>query len=219
MKNTVLFVLLFLGSLASANAATISNLTYEDRHTIYYTTDFGGNPVDQHVFDFAFKGYLKLRDQNKLKKDHILTIIDYSKSSSQKRLWVIDLFQRKVLFNDWTSHGKYTGSEYASSFSNVVNSKKTSIGFFVTGGTYNGKHKYSLKLHGMERGYNSNAFRRGIVIHGADYVQPNDVGRSYGCPAIRQEIKYALIDTIKDGSCVFSYYPAQAYMDKSGLLN
>jgi len=218
MKKNVLLAGLLLFAVTFIKANDNSNLSFEDRYSIYYSMDFGGNPIDQPVFDYAFKGYLKLKAENKLKKDNILTIIDYSKRSSEKRMWVLDLFQRRMLFNEWTSHGKYTGSTFATSFSNTVNSKKTSLGFFVTGATYNGKHKYSLKLHGMDVGYNHNAFKRGIVIHGANYVQPNDVGRSYGCPAIRQSVRYDLINTIKDGSAVFSYYPSQKYLNNTRYL-
>jgi len=197
---------------------------YSDRYEIYHSINFGENPVDQQVFNYAFKGYFNLLDTGKLKKDNLLSVIDYSKHSVEKRLWVMDIQKRQLLFNEWVSHGKNTGNALANKFSNTVNSKQSSIGFFVTGKTYNGKHKYSLKLHGMEPGYNSNAFKRGIVIHGADYVsndfiqRNNRLGRSYGCPAIRQEIKYDLISTIEDGSCLFSYFPAQNYFSKSSLL-
>ena len=199
-------------------------ITYSDRYNIYNSIDFKGNPVDQQVFNFAFKGYLNLKDQDKLAKDNLLSIIDYSKHSVEKRLWVFDVYSKQLLFNEWVSHGKYTGNATATKFSNIVSSKQSSLGFFTTGFTYNGKHKYSLKLYGEEPFFNSNAFKRGIVIHGADYVsesfikQHKRLGRSYGCPAVRQEIKKPLISTIKDGSCLFAYYPDENYLTKSALL-
>jgi len=154
-----------------------------------------------------------------------LSVIDYTKHSRDKRFWIIDLKKRQLLFNEWVSHGKNTGNTYASDFSNKVNSLQSSLGFFLTGHTYDGKHKYSLKLHGLEDRYNSNAFKRGIVIHGADYVSQdfidnnNRLGRSYGCPAIRQEIKYDLISTIENGSLLFSYYSSNQYLSTSQYLN
>lgn len=206
----------------ATNAKTIN---FSDRYDIYNSIDFKDNPVDQQVFNYAFKGYINLRDQNKLEKDNILSIIDYSKGSTEKRFWIFDLYSRSLLFNEWVAHGKFTGVDFATKFSNTVSSKQTSLGFFITGYTYEGKHKYSLKLYGAEPYYNSNAFKRGIVIHGADYVSQdfinrnNRLGRSFGCPAVRQEIKTSLISTIKDGSCLFSYYPSATYLNNSALLN
>ncbi len=222
MQKLIVFVgLLFF---VKPTFATL-NLSYSDRNTIYNSIDFKDNAVDQNVFNLAFKGYLKLKQNQELKKENILSIIDYSKPSTEKRLWVIDLANRNVLFNEWVAHGKNTGNLTSSKFSNTVSSKQSSLGFFITGNTYNGKHAYSLKLHGVENRFNSNAFKRGIVIHGASYVSQSFInaqgrlGRSFGCPAIRQEVKTALISTIKDGSCLFSYYPSKYYLQASSLLN
>lgn len=222
MIKTIWLSLALLFSFATLTHS--KSLTYSDRYTIYNSIDFDDNPVDQQVFNFAFKGYLNLLDQDKLVKDNLLSIIDYSKHSKDKRFWVFDLHTKSMLFNEWVSHGKFTGNATANKFSNIVNSKQSSLGFFTTGFTYNGKHKYSLKLYGEEPVFNSNAFKRGIVIHGADYVsesfinQHQRLGRSYGCPAVRQEIKNSLISTIKDGSCLFAYYPDETYLTKSSLL-
>lgn len=221
-KFSWLFAALFLFITPHSFSKT---LTFSDRYEIYNAIDFNGNPVNQQVFNYAFKGYLNLLYQNKIRKDRILSIIDYSLHSKEKRFWVFDLYNKQLLFNEWVSHGKYTGNAMASNFSNIVGSKQSSIGFFITGFTYDGKHDYSLKLYGVEPAFNSNAFKRGIVIHGADYVSKdfiqkhNRLGRSYGCPAIREEVKTSLITTIKDGSCLFSYYPSKTYLTDSKLLN
>jgi len=219
MKQLILLCTLSLCTILQLHAN--SALTYEERDNIYHSFFFHDAVLDQNVFNYAFKGYLKLKEENKLKKSQYLSVIDYSLSANQKRFWVLDMINRQVMFTEWTSHGKYSGGEFASSFSNRSGSRKSSIGFFVTGRTYDGKHKFSLKLHGMDSGYNSNAFSRGIVIHGADYVSPDFIqwnqtlGRSYGCPAVRQEVKNSLIQTIAGGSCLFSYYPSANYFNSS----
>lgn len=225
MRKPFWLCLLILFVTPFQSFSTTKSIEFSDRFDIYNSINFYNNPVDQQIFNYAFKGYLNLRDQHKLDKDNILSIIDYSQTSKNKRFWVMDLFNKQLLFNEWVSHGKYTGNELATKFSNTVSSKQSSIGFFVTGYTYDGKHKHSLKLYGVEPFYNSNAFKRGIVIHGADYVskdfidQQGRLGRSYGCPAVRQEINESLITAIKDGSCLFSYYPDETYLTKSTLLN
>ena len=222
MKIRTALVIFFV-FITSQNFAN-NNTTSSEWSNIYNSIYFGNNSLNEQAFSYAYKGFDALKEQAKLKKDNLLTVIDYSLSSRQKRMWVIDMDLRIVLFNEWVSHGKYSGQEYATNFSNRVGSKRTSLGFFVTGKTYNGKHKFSLKLHGQDAGYNTNAFQRGIVIHGADYVSPDFIavnqkaGRSYGCPAIRQDVKYNLISTIKDGSCVFAYYPSASYLNNSRFL-
>lgn len=221
MKNIFVLISLLILTFFYSNA----NLDYESRNEVYRSIDFKENPISQDVFSLALKGYETLNAIGRIKKQNILSVIDYSLHSSKKRLWVLDLTSREVLFNEWVAHGKYTGDSYATRFSNQISSKQSSLGFFVTGQTYDGKHAYSLKLHGQERNFNSNAFQRGIVIHGADYVSKdfiskyNRIGRSYGCPAIRQVVKYDLIKTIKDGSCLFAYYPSQQYLSNSSLIN
>ncbi len=208
----------------SASDFGTTNKNLEEWNSVYQSIYFGSNALSESAFKYAYNGYIKLKNAGKLRKDNILSVIDYSLSSNQKRLWVIDLNTRLVQFNEWVSHGKYSGSEFATNFSNRVGSKRTSLGFFITGKTYNGKHRYSLKLHGLDAGYNNNAFKRGIVMHGADYVSErfiydnSMIGRSYGCPAIRQAVKYDLINMIKDGSCVFAYYPSAGYLNNSRFL-
>lgn len=193
--------------------------------SIYHQIDFKEDTLDASVFYMAMSGYAKLKKENKLSKDSILVVIDYSLSSLKKRLWVINLNQKKVVLNEWVAHGKNTGGKYATRFSNKPNSKMTSIGFMVTGEVYNGKHRESLKLNGMESRYNSNVFARGVVFHGANYVKAElafsnvPMGRSYGCPAVRKEANSSLIYTINEGVCVFAYYPIPSYLARSKYVN
>ena len=153
-----------------------------------------------------------------------LTIIDYSKPSTEPRLWVLDLAKKRVLFTELVAHGKGSGELMATRFSNVEGSLASSLGLFVTGETYQGQHGYSLRLHGLERGVNDQAFDRAIVMHGAPYVGESFVkgagrlGLSWGCPALRPAITKRVIDTIKAGSLVFAYYPDEDWLAQSRYL-
>ncbi|HSK79328.1 MAG TPA: murein L,D-transpeptidase catalytic domain family protein [Thermoanaerobaculia bacterium] len=144
-------------------------------------------------------------------RDDLLTIIDYSLPSTQPRLWVLDLKKGEVLFHELVAHGQGTGDNYATRFSNVKDSKQTSLGLFLTGGTYEGGNGYSLKLKGLDRGINDRAEERHIVMHGAWYVSAEHarrqgrLGRSWGCPALSQEIARTVIDKLKGGTFVYSY--------------
>lgn len=179
----------------------------------------------RQVFDYSMKGINKLKQNGKLKNDHLVTIADFSQPSANKRLYVIDLETKRVLFNTWVAHGKNSGQEEASAFSNTPESNKSSLGFYVTLNTYNGKNGYSLQLDGVERGFNNNALQRGIVVHAADYVNENYIhsqgwiGRSQGCPAVAPELSQPIINTIKDGSCFFIYSPNEQYLHRSEILN
>lgn len=179
----------------------------------------------KQVFEDAVKGYNYLLEKKLLKNTQILTIVDYSKPSSQKRLFVIDMNNGQVLFNTLVAHGRNSGYDYATDFSNKESSHKTSLGFFVTLNTYNGGNGYSLKLQGCEKGINDKALERAIVVHGADYVterfaQNNGyLGRSHGCPAVPEKISKKIIDVIKNGSCLFLYHPTKKYTTVSKILN
>lgn len=177
------------------------------------------------VFRKALIGYYNLLEGSKLVNKNLLTVIDFSLPSDQKRLWIIDIKEKKVLFNDLVAHGKNSGNIMAESFSNVNESHMSSQGFYTTGSTYFGKHGLSLRLNGMEEEINDNAFDRAIVMHGADYVSEEFIkthgrlGRSYGCPSVSQAISKDVINTIKDKSCFFIYSPALQYDKISTLLN
>lgn len=165
-------------------------------------------------FTSALKGYYSLKEKGLIKKD-ILTIIDFSMSSNIKRLWVINVLTGDILFNSLVSHGRNTGQEYASNFSNANESFKSSLGFYATGEIYNGKHGMSLRLDGLEKGINDNARARGVVMHAADYVSEsfiknnNRLGRSQGCPAVPVALSKDIITAIKDKSCFFIYHPSR----------
>lgn len=155
----------------------------------------------------------------------ILTVIDYSLPSTQKRLWVVDLVQEKVLFTSLCAHGKYSGDNYTTSFSNQPGSLKTSLGLFLTENTYFGRDGYSLKIRGLEPGFNDKAEPRTIVIHGAPYVSEQfasalgRIGRSWGCPAVEKPLAEPIINTIKNGTLVFAYYPDSQYLHQSKFIN
>jgi len=165
-------------------------------------------------FTKALEGFYSLKAQGKITKD-VLTLVDFSLSSNTKRLWVIDLSTNTILFHSLVAHGKNTGEEFADAFSNKAESFKSSLGFYVTGEIYTGKHGKSLRLDGQERGVNDNARNRSVVMHGADYVSESFIrdhhrlGRSQGCPAIPVELTDEIIDAIKDKSCLFIYHPAR----------
>ena len=153
-----------------------------------------------------------------------LTVIDFSRPSREKRLWVFDLRQPRLVFEEWVTHGKNSGGDLASTFSNRPNCYQTSLGLFRTGATYRGKHGTSLRLEGLEPGINHNSEARGIVIHSAAYADPGVVpslgrlGRSEGCPAVRPAVAPELIRTLSRGSYVFAYYPQQDWLSLSRFL-
>lgn len=173
---------------------------------------------------YAFKGYEKLIASGKIKKSSVLTVIDFSQRSDKKRMYIIDVENQEVLINTYVSHGKNTGLKYAEKFSNTHESLQSSLGFYVTKGTYHGKHGLSLKLAGMEDKFNDNAESRAIVVHGATYIGAHRLkaafmGRSFGCPAVPQEVSAKVINLIKDGTCMFIYHPSTNYLKGSKLLN
>ncbi len=167
--------------------------------------------LSQEAFDYAVQGFQKLDEDGLLNNDSVLTIIDFDQPSYRKRLYVIDVKNFKVLFNTLVAHGRNTGKEIAQFFSNTNESHKSSLGFYITEDTYNGSKGFSLKLKGLEKGINNNAYDRAIVMHGANYVSESFInaqgyiGRSHGCPAVPVELNKPIIQTIKNGSCLFIY--------------
>ena len=167
--------------------------------------------LNKDVFDKALAGWKKLQDEVCL--NHLLSIADFSQSSNAKRLYVIDVENGRLLYQTYVAHGRNSGEEFAQSFSNKAESYKSSLGFYLTGIAYNGKHGLSLQLKGLEQGVNDQAEKRTIVIHGADYVSESFIqkfgrlGRSLGCPAVPVELCRPLIETLKGGSCFFIYSP------------
>jgi hypothetical protein len=193
----------------------------------YNLINFGKEaPLSREVFRKAYLGYLNLKDADKLNtSEALLSICDFSLSANVKRLWVIDLESHKVLFHTLVAHGQGTGDEFAVNFSNRDNSHQSSLGFYVTQETYSGDNGYSLKLNGMDRGYNDRAYDRAIVIHGAEYVCDSYIrsnqrlGRSWGCPAVPVAQAGPIINAIKNGTCLYIYYPSRTYLTSSVWLN
>lgn len=175
-------------------------------------------------FSKAFEGYNQLKSQGVVQKD-FLTIIDFSLSSNVERLWVINMLTKEVVLKSLVAHGRNSGDEFATKFSNSAESFQSSLGFYATGEVYQGKHGFSLRLDGLEYGINDNARNRAVVIHGADYVSDKfaksngRLGRSLGCPAVPYAIHKEFINTIKDKSCLFIYHPSRTYVAKSKLVS
>lgn len=153
-----------------------------------------------------------------------LAVIDYSLPSTQPRLWVFDVSRGRLLYQELVAHGRNTGERLAQRFSNVEGSKMSSLGLFQTTDTYYGSNGYSLRLRGLDAGFNDNALSRAIVMHGAPYVSEalaerlGRIGRSWGCPAVRQEVARTVIDTLKGGALLFAYYPDPKWLSESPLL-
>ncbi|MGK2863672.1 MAG: murein L,D-transpeptidase catalytic domain family protein [Chitinophagaceae bacterium] len=192
--------------------------------SVYDSLELNLSGLSRQAFDFAKIGWDKLRSDGKLDNQSVLSIVDFSQASDKKRLYVLDMENYKVLYNTWVAHGKNSGKEWASDFSNKPSSYKSSPGFYITGLTYNGSNGYSLKLDGIESGINDNAFQRAIVMHGADYVNESFInsrgyiGRSQGCPAVPVKEARPIINTIKNGACLYIHAPASKYLSRSLML-
>lgn len=177
--------------------------------------------VDYTAFEQAITGAQAIERRNK----DIITLIDFTKPSTEERLYVLDIRHKRLLFSSLVSHGKNSGGNYATSFSNKVNSYKSSLGFFVTENTYQGKNGYSLVLNGLEKGINDRAKERAIVVHGANYCSPSvavstgRLGRSFGCPALPPSLAKPIINTIKDGTLLYIYANDKEYLSQSTILS
>lgn len=181
-----------------------------------------GDKLEYPVFKQAFAGFNSLELTNK----KLLSIIDFSKPSNEKRFFIIDVENHKLLFQTLVAHGKNSGLINATRFSNRMGSHKSSLGFYRTGKSYVGKRGYSLQLEGLEKGINDNAHLRGIVIHGANYLSEryitgnnSMIGRSWGCPAVSRKLNREIIDLIKGGSCLYIYAEDEFYKERSMLTS
>ena len=182
--------------------------------------------LSNEVFQLALKGYHKLEHNGQLLNTDILTIVDFSQSSKNKRFYVIDLKNKVLLFNTYVAHGRNTGEEFAKYFSNIAGSCKSSLGFFVTKNHATGASVgLSLIIDGVEKGFNDNALKREIIMHGAAYATENFIkrtgrlGRSFGCPSLPPELIKPVIETIEKGTCLFIYHRDDYYISHSSLLN
>ncbi|WP_255474172.1 murein L,D-transpeptidase catalytic domain family protein [Pontibacter qinzhouensis] len=177
---------------------------------VYDEAKLNKTGLSLEVFKKAIIGYQNFKQHNMLAPaKSIITVIDFTKNSSDKRLWIIDLKSKKVLFNTLVAHGRNSGEQKAMQFSNEFNSFKSSMGFYITDQTYFGKHGLSLRLSGMDENFNTNAKERAIVVHGADYVsesfikQYGRLGRSLGCPALPTAVTKEVVELIKDNTCLY----------------
>lgn len=192
---------------------------------LYSELNLGNLGLSQDAFDYAVQGYEYLKQKNKLSNSDVLTIIDFTKPSSEKRLFVIDVDDHKLLFNTYVAHGQGTGEAYAKRFSNTPDSHQSSLGFYVTSETYIGGKGFSMRLSGQERGINDLAESRSIVMHGAPYVSEGFIrsrgflGRSFGCPALPESLTKPIIQQIKNGSCLFIYANDNSYLKNSKIIN
>lgn len=229
--NIVLFNILVLfyaitGLSLTGNEPAVTGKETPEQQIVYneLKTMNSTDVPSYEVFELAYRGYSNLMKKQAFSKN-ILSIADFSKPSTEKRLWVIDMNTRKILYNDFVAHGRNSGENFAGKFSNTPNSNMSSLGFYITGETYSGKHGLSLYLNGQDPQFNDKARERAIVIHGADYVSPEYIqkygrlGRSFGCPALSMESYRSIIGTIEQGSCLFIYYPDKEFIKKSMWLN
>lgn len=191
---------------------------YNELNAAQYTLSFT-------AFRYAYIGYQTMKKQHRLNNKELFSIIDFTKDCNSKRFYTIDLEKMKIVYYTYVAHGKKSGERMATSFSDAVESNKSSIGFYITGNTYNGGNGYSLILHGDEKGYNSNLAKRSVVVHAADYANEDYIarngrmGRSLGCPALPENIYKQVIETIKEKTMIFAYYNDAKYLKTSKYLN
>jgi hypothetical protein len=219
-KSKILETNFFSTHKIELNTISINLIGSKVERTLYNNLLLDSKELSESIFLLAYRGFEKLNAQGKLNTDSILTIIDYSKSSREKRMFVVDLKSQTILFHTVVAHGRNSGQEFAKEFSNNMNSHQTSLGFYITGSTYAGSNGYSLHLKGIEAGINDKALARAIVIHGADYANESTIfargylGRSYGCPALPTKINKKIIDKIKGGECCVCLLPRQKIFEK-----
>ena len=189
--------------------------------TVYQTANLQQYGLDMAVFQKALTGYINLKTANKLpESSSVITVVDFTKSSREKRMWIIDLATEHLLLNTWVAHGQGSGDDIANRFSNTNESHQSSLGFYLTDDVYMGKHGRSLRLDGLDEGFNSSARARAIVVHAADYVSEGTInqlgrlGRSFGCPAVSPQVVDQVINTIKGKSLLFINGNDPAYTSK-----
>lgn len=221
MKHLLLCILFLVAGVFTGSSHNSNNTTVGIADQVSYISSQYN--INQEAIQIAVAGYQKLRSLGKLANLQYLTIADFSKPSNEERLFIIDMQLMQVVVKSLVAHGRNSGTKMAKQFSNQLSSFQSSLGFYVTGGIYNGKHGASLELNGVEKGINDQAKERAIVIHGADYVsnkliqQQGYIGRSLGCPAVPNNQVATIINTIKGASCLFIYAPNAAYAKKSSL--
>jgi len=217
--NTLLSIL-SAAFFSSSVTTSIPPQPHEDINTQVQHLSQKAPQLNKQVLKLALSAYEKASEKGSVKKQ-VLTVIDYSLPSSKQRMWIFDIRQERLLYNTYVAHGVNSGMDVPHHFSNQMSSKETSLGTYVTRDTYMGSKGLSLNLQGLERGINDNAYNRRVVIHGAWYVEPDFIrkagraGRSWGCPSIAKTLAAPVINTIKNGSVVFAYYPDKSYLAHS----
>lgn len=226
MKKYLFYLIFFLLPVLNRAESEKPHTAGEVKSDMYSDLNLAEYGLSNEVFQLALKGYNKLEAAGQLEHPGILTIVDFSQSSKNKRMYVIDITEHKLLFNTLVAHGRNTGEEYAQNFSNELGTLKSSLGFYVTKNQAMGnKVGLSLIIRGVEKGFNDNAISRQIVMHGADYATEEFIkkngrlGRSYGCPSLPPDLIKPVIETIENGTCLFLYNPDSNYLRKSALLN
>lgn len=223
--NTILSLIsaAFFSSSLAPHAPVVAHKSVNDTSNQLQHLSQTAPQLDKKVLKLALAAYNKASARGTVKKP-VLTVIDYSLPSSKQRMWIFDLSKERLLYNTYVAHGMNSGMNTPSHFSNKNMSKETSLGTYVTRDSYIGSKGLSLNLQGLERGFNDNAYNRRVVIHGAWYVEPDFIkktgraGRSWGCPSIAKTMAKPVINTIKNGSVVFAYYPDKYYLSHSGYL-
>jgi hypothetical protein len=206
----------------SISGSISATKNFSELYTAIHLENYG---LSKNAFDYALKGYNYLLEKNKIAIADYITICDFSQSSRNKRLYVIDLKNGRLLINTYVAHGRNSGGEFATRFSNRPESLESSLGFYVTENTYFGEHGLSLKIKGIDKGFNDRASSRMIVLHGAKYAESNFLshnqflGRSFGCPAVPASESTSIITIIKNGTCFFIYHPTAKYLNGSTILN
>ena len=211
----------------SKELKTIENtsIAFENHiKTMYQKLKLKKAELEYAPFKIAYVGYLNLQAKGELKKE-ILTILDFTKSSRFRPMWILDMKNQKLVRRELVAHGKNSGHDMVTSFSNKLNSNQSSMGFYTTDAPYIGKNGISMLINGMDKGYNDQARNRAVVMHGADYVNPKTMnrngrlGRSFGCPAVEAHKAQEIIDYVKNGSCLFIYFKDATYLSSSKWIN
>ncbi|HLI94173.1 MAG TPA: murein L,D-transpeptidase catalytic domain family protein [Puia sp.] len=211
-------------SASFARAAALRRVIRES-NILYTAIGLEKEGLSEEAFEYAWRGYHNLLKRGSIRRKSVLSIADFSQSSSEKRMYVIDIRHRRLLFRTYVAHGQNSGAEFAESFSNEPESFKSSLGFYVTKKTYVGRNGLSLRLNGVDPGFNDKAMKRNIVLHGCSYVGDRylesfgETGTSLGCPALPSSISRPIIQKVKNGSCFFIYHPTEDYLDHSVVIN
>lgn len=186
--------------------------------------EFVAPDIDRHALSLALNARDCAIRNGAATTEARLAVIDYSRPSTERRLWVFDVLADRLLYREYVAHGRGSGENFATKFSNDNGSHQSSLGLFRTADTYQGGNGYSLRMDGLEAGINDQARARAIVMHGAGYVDPGlaatqgRLGRSYGCPALRKEVAHEVIDALKQGQLLFAYYPDPQWQNHSRFL-